>query len=83
MMSITIALDDVQVARLRRFADRHEQTLEQAVQSLIEMALPDASTAQPLESTLALVGIIDDPAIAPLSAREIDELLAAEAARRA
>lgn len=61
----------------------HGQTLEQAVQSLLEAALPDAPVAQSLGSTLDLAGIIDAPVIAPLSAREIDEVLAAEATRRA
>jgi plasmid stability protein len=81
MTSITVRLDDAQAARLKHIADQRGQTLEQTVQSLLVAALPDAQTAQgPMNSTLALAGIVDDALTAPLSAREIDEVLAAEAA---
>ncbi|HWE63793.1 MAG TPA: hypothetical protein VHB98_18930 [Chloroflexota bacterium] len=79
MTSITIALDDAQAARLKRYAEQRGQTLEEMVQSLIETALPDALAVQPPGSTLGLAGIIDDPSVTPLSAREIDEVLAADA----
>lgn len=71
MTSITIALDDAQVERLRRFAEQRGQTLEQAVQSLLDALPRDAVAAHPLTSTLDLAGIIDDPSVAPLTAREI------------
>lgn len=81
MTSITVSLDDTQAARLRRIADQRGQTLEQTVQSMLDAALPGAPVPSEVgESTLALAGIIDDASITPLSAREIDELLAAEAA---
>lgn len=82
MTSVTIALDDEQAKRLQHFAQEHGQTLEQAIQSLLDSALP-GDLRQPssptFASTLALAGIINDPSIAPLTAREIDEILADEA----
>ena len=83
MTSITIALDDEQAERLQRFTEERGQTLEQAVQSLLDRALPETAgkptNPSPLfTSTLDLAGIIDDPSVAPLTAREIDEILADE-----
>lgn len=82
MTSITIALDGARVARLREIADRRGQTVEQVIESLIETLLPqfpDSPDLASTSSTLDLAGIIADPTVKPLTAREIDELLAEEA----
>ncbi|HEX5548317.1 MAG TPA: hypothetical protein VFX24_12970 [Ktedonobacterales bacterium] len=82
MTSVTITLNDSQTARLQKFAEQHGQTLEQVIQTLIESALPVEQRALPAttySSTLDLAGAIDDSAIAPLTARQIDEILADEA----
>ena len=91
MTAIIITLDDAQIARLQEFARERHQTLDEAIQVLLAQALPNAQgesdrqsspSAQPssrFPSTLALAGIISDPAITPLTARQIDEILAQEA----
>jgi hypothetical protein len=78
MTSITVTLDDAQEARLKHLASQRGQTLEQTAQALLSEALPDAQITRPgVGSTLALAGVIDDANLAPLSARQIDEVLAA------
>jgi len=82
--TITLALDDEQVARLRQLAEQRGATVERVAESLLDASLTRQTitipvTASALPSTLALAGIIIDPTIAPLSAREIDDVLAGEA----
>lgn len=81
MVTITIALDDAQITQLKRLAEQRGQTLEQMVHDLLDDILltPSAtgSSTQHRGATLAIAGIIDDPAIRPLTAREIDEVLCA------
>ena len=78
MASITIALDDSQILQLKRLAEQRGQTVEQMVHGLLDemlVAAPDVQLgAQQRGATLALAGIIDDPAIRPLTAREIDDV---------
>lgn len=50
--SITIALDDAQATRLQRFADQRRQTLEQALQSLLAIVLPDVPRFHHLSQTV-------------------------------
>lgn len=82
MASVTITLNDSQTARLQEFAEQHGQTLEQVIQTLIESALPVEQQTMPAttySSTLDLAGAIDNASITPLTAQQIDEILAYEA----
>lgn len=85
MTTITLALDDQQAARLRQLAEQQGATVEHVAESLLEASLERQAMktldlmSSALPSTLALAGIITDPTIAPLTAREIDDLLAEEA----
>lgn len=82
MTSITIALDDARVARLRQLAEQRGETVEQVVQSLLTTlipSLPDVASGASFGSTLDLAGAIDGPSVRPLTAREIDDILAEEA----
>jgi len=87
MTTITLALGDRQAARLRQLAERQGATIEQIAESALDAFLaqqptelsPSASPAPlALPSTLALAGIIADPTVAPLTARELDDILADE-----
>jgi hypothetical protein len=82
MTSITIALDDAQIEQLKHLADQRGQTIEDAIHDLLDGLLAEEEAAMSGTgvhgATLALAGAIDDPTIRPLTAREIDELLADE-----
>lgn len=77
MATITIGLDEQYVARLHQLAEQRGATIEEVAESLLETALANQAREKPT-STLDLAGIITDPTIAPLTAREIDDLLADE-----
>lgn len=84
MERLTIALDDEQMRLLRAYAKQRGQTADEAVATLLgtvlsaEAATP-AANGPVLTSALDLSGLVDDATIAPLSAQDIDRLLAAEA----
>lgn len=84
MERLTIALDDEQMRLLRAYAERRGQTPDEAVVALLGTVLcsagaTPAASAPALTSALGLSGLVNDPTIVPLSAQDMDRLLAAEA----
>lgn len=84
MERLTIALDDEQMRQLRSYAELRGQAPDEAAAVLIgaflsATASASAGGASALTSALDLSGLVDDPTITPLSAQDVDRLLAAEA----
>lgn len=82
MATFTISLDGERADRLKRLAEQRGETPEQTIEHLVDDVLDESKqrqqTSSGYNSTLDLAGIINDPTIKPLSAREIDEVIAEE-----
>ncbi|WIG60421.1 MAG: hypothetical protein OJF49_003169 [Ktedonobacterales bacterium] len=87
MPKLTIVVSDTQWAWLQDLARQRGQTVEQAAEAILN-DLMDPEHRQPpraaeetrgIASALDLVGLVDDPAITPLTAEEMDQLLTREA----